>query len=182
MTALRCTARLLKAMRAMPDVAPHPPCNRLGEWTANLIRVSRIALVIAVSEPMRYGVVIDAAPYASVPERFAHALWHALLELGVPADVAAGEVESMRPFQVAASTNKSVLGTLNQYAVEVEAALRYGDAHSAAALTRGLARTVILRPKNVGFPADRVREAFGLAPLDQRQRLQELLESRVALH
>ncbi len=62
------------------------------------------------------------------------------------------------------------------------AALRYGDAHSAAALTRGLARTVILRPKNVGFPADRVREAFGLAPLNQRQRLQELLESRAALH
>ncbi len=59
------------------------------------------------------------------------------------------------------------------------AALRYGDAHSAAALTRGLARTVILRPKNVGFTADRVREAFGLI---QRQRLQELLESRVALH
>lgn len=34
-----------------------------------------------------------------------------------------------------------------------------------------LAETVVLKPKEVGFPADRVREAFGLAPLDRRHPL-----------
>jgi hypothetical protein len=26
---------------------------------------------------------------------------------------------------------------------------------------------VVIKPKDVGFPSDRVREAFGLAPLDR---------------
>jgi len=69
MSALRCTAKLLKAMRAPPVANRAPATNKLGEWTANLVRVSRIQLVIAVSEPTRFGVVIDAAPYAAIPFR-----------------------------------------------------------------------------------------------------------------
>lgn len=53
MTALRCTAKLLKAMKEKPDLDPAPARNMLGEWTATLVRVSRIQLVIAVSEPTR---------------------------------------------------------------------------------------------------------------------------------
>ena len=53
MTALRCTAKLLKAMKARPVANPAQATNKLGEWTANLIRVGRIQLVLAVSEPTR---------------------------------------------------------------------------------------------------------------------------------
>lgn len=170
MTALRCTAKLLKAMKASPVAALAVPRNRLGEWTANLVRVGRIQLVLAVSEPTRFGVVIDAAPYAGVPERFCHALFEALQGIGISADAAVHEVEAMLPLQAAASNSRSVLATLNQYAVHVEADLHYGVAHSAEDLTRRLAETVVCRPVNIGFPADRVREAFGLAPIDPRTR------------
>lgn len=164
MTALRCTAKLLKAMKIAPAANPAPASNRLGEWTANLIRVSRIQLVVAVSEPTRLGVVIDAAPYADIPFRLQHNVFHALLELGVPADLAATEAEAMMPIEIAATNSKSVLGTLNQYAFETEYGLRDGFAHSAAELTRRLLDTVVVHPKHIGFPAERAREALGLSP------------------
>lgn len=60
MTTFRCTAKLMKEA---PETDPAPADNRLGEWTATLVRVGRIQLVLAVSEPIRFAVAIDAAPY-----------------------------------------------------------------------------------------------------------------------
>jgi hypothetical protein len=185
MTAFRCTAKLLKVMKAAPVAEPTPASNRLGEWTANLIRVSRIQLVLAVSEPTRFGVVIDAAPYKLIPERFSHALFKALLHLEVPADMAAAEAESMRDMQLASSNSRSVLATLNQFAFHIESDLWHGQAASARELTERLSEIVVIRPKNIGFPADRAREAFGLPPMDQRRRLDRLaawLPSETTLH
>ncbi|GAP65097.1 hypothetical protein MBSD_n0386 [Mizugakiibacter sediminis] len=182
MTAFRCTAKLLKAMKARPEPRPRPAGNRLGEWTANLIRVSRIQLVIAVNEPTRLGVVLDAAPYAAIPERFGHALFQALIEIGIHPDAAAEEVEAMWPMEIAASSSRSVLGTLNQYAVEVDCDLRYRKANSAAGLTRRLAETIVLSPKDIVFPADRAREAFGLPPLDRRRLPMSTPPPVVSLH
>ena len=168
MTALRCTAKLLKAMKAKPIAQPAPARNRLGEWTANLIRVGHIQLVLAVSEPTRFGVVIDAAPYAAIPFRLKHNVFKALLSLGVPADLAAGEAEAMEPLEIAATNSRSVLGTLNQFAFQIECDIHYGDARSAAELTQRLADTIVSKPAHIHHPADRVREAFGLLPLDRR--------------
>jgi hypothetical protein len=182
MTAFRCTAKLLKAMKATPTRQPQPACNRLGEWTANLVRVSRIQLVIAVSEPTRFGVVMDAAPYAMVPERFQHALFKALLYIGVSADVATEEVNSMGPLELAASNSRSVLGTLNQFAEHVACDLYYGQACSARELTQRLSETIVLKPKDIVFPADRVREVFGLAPIDHRLQVEALMPPGTVLH
>lgn len=140
----------------------------MGEWTANLVRVSRIQLVIAVSEPTRFGVVLDAAPYATIRQRFSRALFHALLQIGIPAAEALKEVEASDPFELAASNSRSVLGTLNQYAETVKYDLCYGNADSAMSLTRRLSETIVLKPENIVFPADRVREVFGLPPIDRR--------------
>lgn len=170
MTAFRCTAKLLKAMKAKPVANPAPASNRLGEWTANVVRVSRIQLVLAVSEPTRFGVVIDAAPYARVRERFGEALFHALLDLEIPADLAAEEAESMHNMQLAPSNSRSVLGTLNQFAIQIESDLWHGQAASARELTRRLSEMVVINPRHIDFPADRVREAFGLPLIDRRAR------------
>ena len=169
MTAFRCTAKLLKAMRVRPVAEPEPARNKLGEWTATLVRVSRIQLVIAVSEPTRFCVAIDAAPYAKVAERFGEALFVALLDLGIPPAMAAAEIAAMAPMQLAASNSRSVLGSLNQYAWQADCAIYSRDALSAVELTRDLAQMIVLKPKGIDFPADRVREAFGLSPIDRQQ-------------
>ena len=134
MTAFRCTAKLLKVMKEAPETDPAPASNRLGEWTATLVRVGRIQLVLAVSEPTRFAVAIDAAPCATSPQRFASGLLVALLELEIPAELALAELEAMLPLQVAASNSRSVLGSLNQFAWQADCAIYSRDAISARAV------------------------------------------------
>ncbi|WP_164931850.1 hypothetical protein [Dyella sp. M7H15-1] len=172
----------MKAMKAVPVSDPQLPRNRLGEWTANLVRVSRIQLVIAVSEPTRFGVVLDAAPYVLMPERFQQMLFHALQYIGIPADAAVGEAEAMWPLELAASNSRSVLGTLNQFAEEVASAVYHGQACSARELTQRLSGTLVLSPKDIGSPADRVRERFGLPPIDWQARGQMQMPLGTLLH
>ena len=182
MTAFRCTGKLLKAMKAVPETDPAPARNRLGEWTATLVRVGRIQLVLAVSEPTRFAVAIDAAPYATAPQRFVGALLVALLELEIPAELALAEIEAMLPLQVAASNSRSVLGSLNQFAWFADCAIYSGDVISAREVTRDLARMIVMKPKGIDFPVDRVREAFGLAPIDRRVQWNEVPPPGSVLH
>ncbi|MEO5812089.1 MAG: hypothetical protein ABIU96_01425 [Rhodanobacter sp.] len=147
MTAFRCTAKLLKAMKELPESDLAPASNRLGEWTATLVRIGRIQLVLAVSEPTRFAVAIDAAPYATAPQRFAGALLTALLDLEIPAELALAEIEAMLPLQVAASNSRSVLGSLNQFAWQADCALHGRKAISAREVTRDLTRMIVLNPK-----------------------------------
>lgn len=166
-TVLRCTAKLLKAMKAAPDPMPVPADNRLGEWAANLVRVSRTQWVVAVNEKTRLCVVIDAAPYARVPERLIAGVADSLRLLQVPDAMIEAEMAAMWPMRIAAGASRSVLGTLNQMAVHLDADLQYGLASSDIGLSRRMLRMVVLQPKHIGFPADRVRECFGLPLLDR---------------
>ncbi|KZC40560.1 hypothetical protein RHOFW510R12_16320 [Rhodanobacter sp. FW510-R12] len=168
MTAFRCTAKLLKAMKEAPEADPASAGNRLGEWTATLVRVGRIQLVLAVSEPTRFAVAIDAAPCATAPQRFAAALLAALLDLEIPADLAVAKIEAMLPLQVVASNSRSVLGSLNQFAWWADCAICSREATSAREVPLDLARMIVLKPKGIDWPADRVREAFGLPPVGRR--------------
>jgi hypothetical protein len=170
---LRCTAKLLKAMRARPIDRLDSANNKLGDWTANLVRISRRQFVVAVSEPTRLGIMVDAAPYARLPSNLGGALLEVLIWLGVPAEDAEVEASCLLDARIAATNNRSVLGTVNQFAWDAECMWRYGRATTAQSLTRRLARVVVLSPKHIGCPEDRVREAFGLSallPEERRQR------------
>ncbi len=169
MTAIRCTAKLLKAMKAMPVAQPSPAKNRLGEWGANLVRVSRIQLVLAVNEPTRLAVVIDAAPYATIPSRLCEGLFTALCDVGIDPETAAAEIMAMLPLDIAAGASKSVLGALNQFAWQIDCGIYTRGARSAVELTRDLMRMIVLKPRGIDFPVDRVREAFGLPEYDRRR-------------
>jgi hypothetical protein len=48
-------------------------------------------------------------------------------------------------------------------------------------LTRQLADVVVIQPKHIGFPADRVREAFGLPPCRPGMRTGLLLPAAVVV-
>lgn len=92
-----CTERLLKAMRMAPaDASLLRDRSRLGPWTATLIRVSRLQLVVVMSEPTRLAVVLDAAPYRDVPRRFVLALAAALDALEVPEPLIVNELSCLR--------------------------------------------------------------------------------------
>ena len=75
MTTLRCTQKLLTAMKMKPSAPPPPRRNALGDWSLNLLHVRPVKLVLAMSEHDRFALVLEAAPYATLPQRFADALF-----------------------------------------------------------------------------------------------------------
>jgi hypothetical protein len=103
MTALRCTQKLLKAMKAQVAPSPGTGANRLGDWSLNLLH-TRPKLVVAISEHDRLGLVLEAAPYASLSQRFVEAVFVQLLAIGVPPDAARRERDAMQPLTITATT------------------------------------------------------------------------------
>ena len=103
MTALRCTQKLLTAMKVKPSAPPAPGANRLGDWSLNLLH-TRLKLVVAISEHDRLGLVLEAAPYATLPQRFIEAVLAQLLAIGVPPDLARRECDAMQPLTITSTT------------------------------------------------------------------------------
>ena len=103
MTALRCTQKLLTTMKAAPSAPPAPGTNRLGDWSLNLLH-TRPKLVVAISEHDRLGLVLEAAPYATLPQRFLDAVFVQLLAIGVPPDLAQRECDAMQPLTITSTT------------------------------------------------------------------------------
>lgn len=69
----------------------------------NLIH-TRPKLVVAISEHDRLGLVLEAAPFATLPQRFIEAVLTQLLAIGVPPDVAHRECDAMLPLTITATT------------------------------------------------------------------------------
>ena len=123
MATLRCTKKLLTAMKVAPSAPPAPGANRLGDWSLNLLH-ARPKLVVAVSEHGRLGLVLEAAPYATLPQRFADAVFVQLLAIGVPPDAARRERDALHPLTITATTpylnRLSLQANLKDYAWQVE--------------------------------------------------------------
>ena len=119
MTALRCTQKLLTAMKVTPTAPPSPGANRLGDWSLNLLH-TRPKWVVAVSEHDRLGLLLEAAPYTTLPQRFLDAVLAQLLAIGVPPNAAQRERDAMQPLVFTATTpypnRLSLQANLKEYA------------------------------------------------------------------
>lgn len=160
MTALRCTQKLLKAMKVAPSAPPAPGANRLGDWSLNLLP-TRPKLVVAVSEHDRLGLVLEAAPYATLPQRFADAVFVQLLAIGVPADAARRERDAMQPLVITATTpyanRLSLQANLKDYAWLADIS-RTERRESIAATNARLANNIVTINGKLDFPKDWVRK------------------------
>ena len=130
MTALRCTQKLLTVMKIKPSSPPAPGANRLGDWSLNLLH-TRPKLVVAVSEHDRFGLILEAAPYATLPQRFIEAVFVQLLAIGVPHDAAQRECDAMQPLTITSTTpypnRLSLQANLKDYAWQVEWMMDEGE-------------------------------------------------------
>jgi len=153
MTALRCTQKLLTAMKVGPSAPPAPGANRLGDWSLNLLH-TRPMLVVAVSEHDRLGLMLEAAPYATLPQRFLDAVFVQLLAIGVPPDAARRERDAMQPLTITSTTpyanRLSLQANLKDYAWQVEWMMTDGE--SLAAINARLAEHIVSINGKLGFP------------------------------
>lgn len=153
MTALRCTQKLLTAMKVAPSAPPAQGANRLGDWSLNLLH-TRPKLVVAISEHDRLGLVLEAAPYATLPQRFADAVFVQLLAIGVPPDAARRERDAMQPLTITATTpyanRLSLQANLKDYAWQVEWMMDEGA--TLAAINARLADNLVSINGKLEFP------------------------------
>ena len=168
MTALRCTQKLLAALRVRPatpaGASADKSAARLGDWTLNLLHARPAKLVLAVSEHDRLGLLLEAAPFATLPQRFTAALFAHLLTLGVPPDIARRECDAMQPLVVTATTGydnrRSIQGNMTDYTFLAEWLL--DERTPLAEINARLARQ-ISKPTGYAYPGELARARLGNA-------------------
>jgi hypothetical protein len=115
MVIFRPTLGLAVKMRIKTAATNQQSDTRLGDWYAKDVILGKRRLVLCVSDLSRLAVVLDAAPYASIPERLPPAVGALLERIGPPREAIEREVAAMRTISIAKTNSRSVLGSLNEY-------------------------------------------------------------------
>lgn len=156
MTTLRCTQKLLTAMKVKLGAPPASGKNRLGDWSLNLLH-TRPKLVVAVSEHDRLGLVLEAAPFATLPQRFVEAVFAQLLAIGVSPNAARDECDAMLPLSIASTTpyanRLSLQANLKDYAWLAEGYMAERHA-SLAEINARLAAYIVSINGKLEFPKE----------------------------
>ncbi len=161
MFTLRCTRPLLKRLGSLTPAGTGPEpvtTTRLGDWYANRLNIGRHRLVLCTSELSLLSVVVPAKNLPGLPERLAESLAWLLRGLGVPPELAAAELGEMQAVRFDKTKNRSVLGSMNDFAFHADAYFRGAESVAyLSELDRELAE-IPAGPLDYQLPADRARE------------------------
>ena len=120
MFAVRCTRKLLGRGSPKNLVTPVPPTTILGDWYANIIFTRPEQLIVCVSERTLLPVIVAAKDVKRLPERVATAAETILTAIGVPKEDVEAELAEMHAGYLAPTTNRRVLGSLNDFVFHFE--------------------------------------------------------------
>ena len=125
MLIIRPTLSLSKRMKIkLPAVSDTKSTTKLGDWFAVDIVLDRKQFILAVCEKTRLMALLHAAPYASFPQRLPEAVLELLLAIGISKAAANKEVREMQEVSLAKTNNPSILGTINDYRIQLETQVR----------------------------------------------------------
>lgn len=139
------TKKLLKRVKGpvLPSVSE--PTTILGNWHANaLFWKPQVALL--VNNRTLLPVLMPLAPAATLLERFPDALQQVLKALGVSPAFIKVEIDAMAEGQYATTTNRSVIGSMNEFRYQCEA---YRDS---SGVRRYVHNNHYVRKPNAGKP------------------------------
>jgi hypothetical protein len=129
MVTIRCTKPLLAKLGGptLPpgDVDP-PSTTRLGDWYAAPLNVGRHRLILCTSARSLLCAAVEAKDLPQFPGRLIRAVGWLLHDLGVSDDLVARELTEMQVVRFAPTESRSVLGSMNDFRVAVDAYFRSG--------------------------------------------------------
>jgi hypothetical protein len=156
---------LLKRLGVRPDLELPDPMNRLGDWYANVLNIGPHRLVMSTSERTLLTVIVPIRDSARLRERIRERAHEILLQFQIPPSLVADEVRGMDRMAIGKATNRSILGSMNEFAFLAKHYFaREREGTDLAQLQLYLARTPCGALK-YSFPCEEVRRAFGLAQL-----------------
>ena len=160
MVVLRCTQKLLVRLKRTGVSPATESTTRLGDWYGNILRIGRQQHLLFISEHSRLPVIIPIREARRLETIFPDTVCAALSAVGVASDDIADECSQMSTIAFGKTRNRSLLGTLNDFAFMAQ----YGRAQqqepeSPEDLMRFLSRTPIL-PLEGANPVQLTRTAF----------------------
>lgn len=161
MVVLRCTQKLLAHLKRAGDAPPVGSTTRLGDWYGNILRIGHRQHLIFISARSRLPVLIPVKESRRLDVVFPDAVCEVLAAIGVNVTDIASERSQMSEIAFGPTRNRSVLGTLNDFAHMAKSVDKTRtEPESPEDLMRFLAQTPIL-PLNGANPIDLTLAAFG---------------------
>jgi hypothetical protein len=161
MLVLRCTQKLLVRLKQVREVTAGESTTRLGDWYGNILRIGRRQHVLFISERSRLPVVLPIRQAKWLGTVFPDVVCERLAIVGVAAADIADERTRMSEITFGATRNRSLLGTLNDFAFMAQSVkARRAEPESPEELMRFLSQTPIL-PLDGASPIQLTRAAFG---------------------
>ena len=160
MVVLRCTQKLLARLKRPEVPADVASTTQLGDWYGNILQIGRRQHLLFISERSRLPVVIPIREAKHLEAVFPDAVCDVLAAVGVASEQIADERSRMSEIAFGPTMNRSLLGTLNDFAFMAQ----HGNANrdepeSPEELMRFLAQTPIL-PLNGASPIELTRATF----------------------
>ena len=116
MVVLRCTQKLLVRLKQASDLPTVESTTRLGDWYGNILWIGRRQHLLFISERSRLPVVIPIREGKRLGTVFPDAVCEVLANVGVTAADIAEERSRMSELTFGRTRNRSLLGTLNDFA------------------------------------------------------------------
>jgi hypothetical protein len=174
MVVLRCTQKLLVRLKQVGDLPPVESTTRLGDWYGNILWIGRRQHLLFISERSRLPVVIPITESKRLGTVFPDAVCERLAIVGIAAADIADERMRMSELALRGTRNRSLLGTLNDFAFMAQSgSARRTEPESPEELMRFLSQTPIL-PLDGATPIEltrarlvvnQCRDGHGLASL-----------------
>jgi len=160
---LRCTRLVRDRLHLLRQMVPDPPpsTGRLGDWYVHLVRFGRPEFAVATSERSLLTVLFPARALRTTLAPNLRAAVGSLLEsLGVSREAVAREIAAMESVTFGRTTNRRVLGSMNELAFQASVHLAHGD--DLLTISRRLADTPMsaigAKRGDYGYPGKIARE------------------------
>jgi hypothetical protein len=151
---IRGTRPFLKRIGAKGLGGRQAPTTALGDWYCKHVRAGPQQLVLFMSDRSLLCVVLPARGLTTaINERLSEGVGLVLRALSVAPAAVSRELHEMRECEVAGTENRSVLGSMNDFALAVRYRLEGRENLPLVALALELARTPC-RPLEWAFPAE----------------------------
>lgn len=148
MVVFRCTRKLLERL---PDAAASVSARSttaLGDWYFTLVFAKPQWLLLGVSEKSRLPIVLPARELRTMTPRFREALERVVYNLAISQEAIAAERRSMEQIEIARTTDRHVVGSVNEFVHLIRFALEDRLDKSLHDLSLWLAETPILPLKD----------------------------------
>ncbi len=116
MVVLSCTQKLLARLKRTGEMAPAKSTTTLGDWYGNILDIGRRQHLLFISERSRLPVVVPIREAKRLETIFSDAVCAVLATIGIDAEHIVDERSKMSEIAFGRTNNRSLLGTLNDFA------------------------------------------------------------------